>query len=203
MSGERGAGRARRGVILDVAEAHLALQGYLGVSLEAVASEVGISKPALYYHFPGGKEQLFVEIAHRSLQRVRDGLRRETGRHESGAQRLGAATRWLMEQGKRGHPMNGMRDVARFASEERAGGLAAGFYEAVYGPIRGIIAEAVESGEFRRGDPDLMTWAYLGLASGMLDVRGMSSEGAERGAERMADEVVRIFLEGALVRGEE
>lgn len=198
MSSESGAGRGRRGVILDVAESHLALHGYLGVSLEAVASEVGISKPALYYHFPEGKEQLFVEIAHRSLERVRDGLWREMGCHESGAGRLGAATRWLMEQGERGHPMNEMRDVARFASEEHAGGLAEGFYSAVYGPIRSVIAEAVESREFR-GDPDLMTWAYLGLASGMLDVRGMSSE--ERGGEEMADEMVRIFLEGALARG--
>lgn len=200
--GERGsAKRCRRAVILDVAESHLALHGYLGVSLEAVASEVGISKPALYYHFPEGKEQLFVEIAHRSLQRVREGLEREMGRHESGAKRLGAATRWLMEQGERGHPMNEMRDVARFASEERAGGLAEDFYRAVYGPIRGVIAEAVESGEFRHGDPDLMTWAYLGLASGMLDVRGMSSEGDERDSGEMADEMARIFLEGALARG--
>ena len=198
MSGERG---ARRGVILDVAESHLALHGYLGVSLEAVASEVGISKPALYYHFPQGKEQLFVEIAHRSLERVREGLRREMGGQESGARRLGAATQWLMQQGERGHPMNEMRDVARFASEEHAGGLAEGFYSAVYGPIRGVVAEAVESGEFRSGDPDLMTWAYLGLASGMLDVRGMSSEGDERDSGEMADEMVRIFLEGALARG--
>lgn len=196
----RGAAGERRAAILDVAESHLALHGYLGVSLEAVAAEIGVSKPALYYHFPGGKEQLFVEIAHRSLQRVREGLRAAMSERESGAGKLEAATRWLMEQGERGHPIGEMRDVARFASEEHAGGLDEGFYSAIYGPLRRVIGDAVEAGEFRRGDPDLMTWAYLGLTSGMLDMRGMSS--AEGGAEEMAGEMVRIFLEGALARSE-
>ena len=81
---------------MDVAEAHLARQGYMGVSLEAIAGEVGVSKPALYYHFPGGKEQLFVEIAHRSLDRIRAGLESSMGRAGSGAGKLSAAARWLM-----------------------------------------------------------------------------------------------------------
>jgi AcrR family transcriptional regulator len=34
--------------------------------LEEVARAVGITKPALYYHFPEGKEQLFVEISQQS-----------------------------------------------------------------------------------------------------------------------------------------
>jgi AcrR family transcriptional regulator len=41
---------------MDVAEKHLGGSGYLGVSLEEVVKEVGGSKPALYYHFPEGKE---------------------------------------------------------------------------------------------------------------------------------------------------
>lgn len=189
-------------MILNVAESHLALHGYLGVSLEAIAAEIGISKPALYYHFPEGKEQLFVEIAHRSLQRVRDGLEQAIGEHESGARRLVAATRWFMEQGERGHPVNEMRDVAKFASEQRAEGLSREFYRAIYEPIYAVVGEAVESGEFRRGAPELMSWAYLGLVSGMLDVRGVSGYGGvDLGFGEKADEVARIFLEGALARG--
>jgi hypothetical protein len=40
---------------MDVAEAQLLKIGYMGISLEEVASEVGVSKAALYYHFPGPK----------------------------------------------------------------------------------------------------------------------------------------------------
>lgn len=194
--------RDRRAGIMDVAEAHLARQGYMGVSLEAIAGEVGISKPALYYHFPGGKEQLFVEIAHRSLDRIRAGLQDSMGRAGSGAGKLAAAARWLMEEGARGHPVNEMRDVARFASEEHHGALAEGFCRSLYGPIHGAISEAVASSEFRDGDPAAMTWAFLGLVSGMLDVSGVPA-GAGKDSERMADEMVGIFLRGALARGGE
>lgn len=192
----------RRAGIMDVAEAHLARQGYMGVSLEAIASEVGISKPALYYHFPGGKEQLFVEIAHRSLDRIRAGLRDSMGRAESGAGKLAAAARWLMEEGARGHPVNEMRDVARFASEEHHGALAEGFCRSLYGPIHGAISDAVASGEFRDGDPAAMSWAFLGLVSGMLDVSGVP-DGAGKDSEPLADEMVGIFLRGALARSGE
>ena len=34
--------------------ARLATQGYLGVTLDAVAVEVGVRKASLYHHIPGG-----------------------------------------------------------------------------------------------------------------------------------------------------
>ena len=87
---------------MDVAEARLAGVGYLGVSLEEVAREVGVSKPALYYHFPGGKEELFVEIAHRALRLTRESLERVMSGPGSGAERMRAAARWLMQVGHDG-----------------------------------------------------------------------------------------------------
>src|SRR3712207_9411055 len=74
--GRRGGLSSTRARIMNVAEAHLGEGGYLGVSLEEVAREVGVSKPALYYHFPDGKEELFVAIAHRALGEHRNGLER-------------------------------------------------------------------------------------------------------------------------------
>ncbi|WP_141999454.1 TetR/AcrR family transcriptional regulator [Amycolatopsis cihanbeyliensis] len=61
---------------MDVAEEHLVRLGYRAVSLQRVAREVGVAKPALYYHFPQGKEELVVAILHHSLVRVRAGLTR-------------------------------------------------------------------------------------------------------------------------------
>jgi len=187
---------------MDVAEAGLVEMGYLGVSLEEVARAVGITKPALYYHFPEGKEQLFVEIAHRALKRMREGLERVMSGPETGAGKLGAAARWLMEEGNRGQPMMELRGLVDFVGERHRPGLAQGFYGALYGPIRRTIAAAVDSGEFREGDPDFLTWAFLGLASGMLDVQRLPPEapvpaGGLGGAE-MADRAVLLFLRGVL-----
>ena len=41
----------KREVILDVAAKHFSKAGFSSASLEEIASEVGITKPAIYYHF--------------------------------------------------------------------------------------------------------------------------------------------------------
>lgn len=187
---------------MDVAEAHLIKKGYLGVSLEEIAREVGVTKPALYYHFSGGKEQLFVEITHRSLRRAREGLEREMSAEESGAGKLRAAARWLMADRDRGRAMGELKDIADRVGEEYRAGLNEGFFADLYNPIHRAIASAVESGEFRDDDPEFLTWAFLSLASGMMEVEDMPAQitpGTDQsGGERTAEEMVGLFLNGVL-----
>lgn len=54
--------RNTRAEIKRVFSRHFARLGYEGLSLEAVAREVGIRKPSIYHHFPGGKETLYAEV---------------------------------------------------------------------------------------------------------------------------------------------
>lgn len=189
---------------MDVAEARLAEVGYLGVSLEEVAREVGVSKPALYYHFPGGKEELFVELTHRALRHTRENLERVMSGPGGGAESLHAAARWLMEEHERGLPMGELRDVAKFVAENHRAGLAEGFYGSLFGPIRRVIAAAVESGEFRDNDPDFLALSFLGLALGMMGVRSAPDAAPGGGKPRpagsaeAADRMVDLFLDGAL-----
>jgi AcrR family transcriptional regulator len=187
---------------MDVAETHLGGGGYLGVSLEEVAREVGVSKPALYYHFPRGKEELFVAIARRALAHHRDGLERAMAAHEAGADKLRAVARWLMSESNQDHPMDELRDLTRFVSEEHQRELAEGFFGSLYGPIHRVILSAVESGEFSENSPELLTWAFLSLHSGMLQVNntpsGPALPQATRTAEGMADRTVDLFLNGVL-----
>ena len=187
---------------MDVAERHLGGGGYLGVSLEEIAREVGVSKPALYYHFPQGKEELFVAIAHRALAHHREGLERAMAAHDSGADKLRAVARWLMSEGKGEHPMDELRDLTRLVSEQHQRELAEGFFGSLYGPIHRAVSSAVESGEFSENSPELLTWAFLSLLSGMLQVNnapsGPALPEATRTAEGMAERTVDLFLNGVL-----
>jgi hypothetical protein len=74
-----------------------------------------------------------------------------------GAGKLRALARWLMAERESGRPMSELRDMARFVAEGHRAELAVRFYADHYAPVRGIIAAAVESGEFR-GDADFLTW---------------------------------------------
>jgi AcrR family transcriptional regulator len=187
---------------MDVAERQLGGGGYLGVSLEEIAREVGITKPALYYHFPRGKEELFVAIAHRALAHHREGLERAMAAHESGADKLRAVARWLMSEGNQEHPMDELRDLSRFVGEQHQSELAEGFFGSLYGPLHRAIASAVESGEFSESSPEFLTWAFLSLLSGMLQVNnapaGPTLPEATRTPEGMADRTVDLFLDGVL-----
>ncbi len=188
---------------MDVAEAHLAEVGYRGISLEEVAREVGMTKPALYYHFPEGKEELAVAILHRSSARIRDGLGHAMGAADGGAGKLRAAARWLMAEPERGRPLAEQHDVLRFIDERHHAALAQGFHDAAYQPIRSVIAAAVASGEFRDHDPDFLTWSFLGLAAGLIDVQRLPPSelpvppSVSRGADA-ADRLIDLFLRGAL-----
>jgi len=60
--GKRAAqGRATRGQLIEVATRLFAEHGYEGTSIEAVLAAAGVSRGALYHHFPG-KEALFEAV---------------------------------------------------------------------------------------------------------------------------------------------
>ena len=54
-------GRDLHNEILEAARGLFIAQGYRGLSMREIASVLGVSKPALYYHFKD-KEELFLAI---------------------------------------------------------------------------------------------------------------------------------------------
>ncbi len=62
-----------RDKILEVAEAAFAVAGYAGVGMRQLAAETGLSKSALFHHFPS-KLDLYVDVLDRVLERIEAGL---------------------------------------------------------------------------------------------------------------------------------
>ena len=60
-----------RATVLNAAEELFAARGYAAVTLKDIAKQLGIKQASLYYHVPGGKEDLFVEVMLRHLERRR------------------------------------------------------------------------------------------------------------------------------------
>src|SRR5947199_5741730 len=70
----RAVGEDTQNRILDEAQALFSERGYVGTTVQQVANKLGITKAALYYHFPQGKEEIFVELMRRHLRRLHQGL---------------------------------------------------------------------------------------------------------------------------------
>ena len=65
-------GAQRRQQLLDVGREVFARRGYDGTSIEELAARADVSKPVVYEHFGGGKEELYAVVVDREMQRLLD-----------------------------------------------------------------------------------------------------------------------------------
>ncbi len=198
-------GRDTRTRIVEAFTARLADQGYLGVSLDAVASDVGVRKASLYHHFPGGKEALFRAA----------GLAYVAHEEERVAAALAAAPdlEWrliavalLDAADDAPDPRVGQQvyDGTRHVSDEVRADVSGAYCRTLIDPVIDLVRTAVADGELV-GDPELLGWSFLSLAQSVAplpdDVAmppGLRGERPDVRARAAA--VVRLFLDGARAR---
>lgn len=137
--------------------------GYAGTSMKAIAQELGISAPALYWYFPS-KEEIFASVLEKALadfwSAVRDALT-----EEDPVVRLGQLVRahvvWQLQQSDvaRAFDVNaGMRHLVRELPEERAKGIISIEREYVT-ELRGILEEGRRRGLFDFDDAKVAAFA--------------------------------------------
>ena len=120
-----------RDEILDVAERLFAQGGYAGVGMRQLASTVGLSKSALFHHFPT-KLELYADVLDRVLERIEVGLGVDSGDAAPPAARLeiwiDGAVRTLSEDGPAGRlMMRALVDAEPFAAFMLASGTETGW----------------------------------------------------------------------------
>lgn len=154
--------------VLDVAEQLFMARGYNAITLRDIASELGIKQASLYYHFPGGKEQLYVAVAERVFARYRIGIVTaitQAGDHIE--DQLQAVALWFSAQ----PPINliGMMHADMPAlTPKQSAQLSESLFHNIFGPLQGTFQRARESGQVRPLEPAMMTGAFLALMDGMM-----------------------------------
>ncbi|MBA2678752.1 MAG: TetR/AcrR family transcriptional regulator [Ktedonobacteraceae bacterium] len=178
--------------VLRVAERLFSERGYTAVTLKDIAEELGVRQAALYYHVPGGKEDLFVEVTKRSFIRHRKGLEEASKRDEASlSAQLNAMASWLLSQ----PPLDLLR-MARSdlpaLSKEHAKELYELGYASLDEPIQGVLMQAYQRGEIRLIDAQVMGAVFLSSMDTIHDMhryKGLSKE-------VLARDVIEIWLDG-------
>ncbi len=175
-----------------VAERLFAERGYKAVTLRDIAQELGIRQASLYYHFPGGKEELYVTVTERGLRAHAEGLNqaiRDAGPHLEA--QLRAVLRWLVT-----HPPIdlGRMLLADFpaVSEEHARRLTQLAVESLIQPIESMIVAARERSEARIGNERLAAALVLSTAEGVLATARLMN----RDPSELVDEALKLQLSG-------
>lgn len=148
---------------LAAADALLHENGYLGVSMDAVAKTIGIRKASLYHHFPGGKDEMMLTIAERLLEHDARGFQRSVESQPSVRGRLEAMAAFIFADGRQTDRV--LRDALRFMPETHRQRVAEGFFEHLYSRVHDVLKHGVAQGELRAHDTELSAWAFLGLVS--------------------------------------
>ncbi|MFF5177134.1 TetR/AcrR family transcriptional regulator [Micromonospora sp. NPDC000316] len=179
-----------RSQIVDAFSEQLAVVGYQGVSLVGVARAVGIQKPSIYHHFPGGKEELYSAVALRFVEQLRARIAAALATEGPLEERLRALAVVSAE-----HPTRAISfeqrvyDALDLVSEETRTDVSERYVSGVLNPVVGLFREAVEAGDVS-GDPWLLMNAFLHLA------RAIDLMNEPEGSTQL----VALFLDGARPR---
>lgn len=179
--------------VLDVAEELFMRRGYHSITLRDVADALEMRQASLYYHFPEGKEQLFVAVATRTFERHRHGMEAAIASVpvEVRAQ-LYAIAGWFASQ----PPLNLLAmmhaDMPALAPTQRQH-LGRVAYDAMFTPLRQLFLAAQSRGEIRQILPDLLAGSFLTLLDGLN--HAIRQPGAPP-REVMVAEIITILLDG-------
>lgn len=179
-----------RAQIMDAFGEQLATVGYPGISLLQVARTVGIQKPSIYHHFPGGKEELYTAVALRFIEdyrrRVAEALAVDGGVPERlRALALVSASHASSAITFEQRVYDALDLVAEGTREEVSQQYVAGLLD----PVVAFFADAVRTGDVV-GEPWLLANGFLHLARALDMVSGAEA----------VDQVVTLFLDGARPR---
>lgn len=152
--------------VLDVAERLFNRQGYRAVSVHDIAAALGMKAASLYYHAPGGKEGLYLEVVERRLSLLRRATEEALAGDESFRLRLLRVSLILLERGPIGLHRMLLSDVPGL-SGAHAKKMRRTIYDSLIAPIRDATARAIEAGELRRLEPELLAGSLLSTLDGI------------------------------------
>ncbi|MFB9991078.1 TetR/AcrR family transcriptional regulator [Deinococcus oregonensis] len=195
QAAKRGAGRPRRtpdqpqtrDQALDAAEYLLETQGYVGASMSDVARAVGISKPALYHHFPT-KETLFLGVAQRLIERDAAGMAAAIASGPAVTGQLEALAAWMFGTGR--HTERMLRDAVRFLEPQHAELIAQKFTVQMLAQVEQVMRVGIETSQLEPHDATLSAWAFMGLLSVFTETHGRLAR------SDLPGELVRLIVNG-------
>lgn len=190
MEGETNDARTR---VLNVAERLFGERGYGAVTLRDIAGELGIRQASLYYHVPGGKEQLYIEVTERGLYRHQAGLEAAITAGEDLEAQLKGTARWLLSQ----PPVNIGRMVHSdmpAIGKEHATRLIDVSFQCLLLPLARALMAAEARREISSQQPVLLAASFINVIEGLWSAGG--GRPVPYTNEEMADELIRVLLDG-------
>jgi AcrR family transcriptional regulator len=195
--------RETRQQILEVARELFLTKGYKGVSMKEVAEEVQVTSAALYYHFPGGKQDLFFNIIQKMLEDWTQGAILATAQAQGLREGLIQLTQYLLTL-----PMDRFsilaRDIHENVLDRDAQRVSLEQLQHVFVQhVTDLFQQAIDAGEINKEIPaEVLATMYEGMSISLLRSQHLEIGGVERyDAAQLAGFVVSVLLRGIAGHG--
>jgi len=179
--------------LLVVAERLFSERGFSSVTLRDISQVLGLSHASLYYHFPGGKEELFIAVTKRSILRHGEALGSLLDENsEDIRSRLHKAADWFLSQ----PPL----DLIRMSQSDMPAlkpQVAREMMDLMYSQIplrlQSALQKADEEGYIRCPNPGLVGGALIGMIESFYSMPDFALRSPRT---EMAREMIDILLKG-------
>lgn len=180
--------------ILSAAEGLFLARNYADVTMDRIARGGGVTKGALYHHFPS-KEDLYLRMMHASLARKRELFSRALASGRSCRERLGRLTRAFFELPKDEIALMRLvrRDVNVFAPPVRAK-LVRSYQACLPSLVEAAVGDGIRDGELAPADARLLAWHFIATVEVTL---GRHADGVFKDPGAKLDHVLGLFFRGA------
>jgi AcrR family transcriptional regulator len=193
------ADRETKGQILQAAEGLFIERGFKGVAMRDVADAVQVTQAALYYYFPGGKRELFVETIRKFLREMAERAFQGLESAPSFRARLTLLTRNVLTVPiDRWAPL--LHDAHEYLHEAKPD-LMGEINNTFVRRATDLFQEAIDAGEISAGIPAaLLVTFHVGMCTALLNRRHFGGEeptpGGPGDEQRVAQALVAVFLDG-------
>jgi TetR/AcrR family transcriptional regulator, cholesterol catabolism regulator len=195
--------RETRQQILEAARELFLTRGYKGVSMKEVAEEVQVTSAALYYHFPGGKQDLFFSIIQMMLEEWTQGALIVTTQVQGLREVLIKLTNYLLTL-----PIDRFsilaRDIHENVLDRETQRVALEQLQNVFVQhVTDLFQQAIDAGEITQEIPAaVLATMYEGMSISLLRSQYLAIGGTERyDAGQLAGFVVSVLLRGITDQG--
>jgi AcrR family transcriptional regulator len=192
---------ARRREILEVARRLFAQRGYGGTTLEDIARQAEFAKPTLYQFFPG-KEDLFYTILLEGSEDLHQIVAKVRSQASSSSQQFRALGIMFLIYFRKNLDFfliwRQFRERLRRDSELKLHAKAQKSYADLEARIVEILRQGMDLGELQPMDANRV--AIIFLESLAVYTHAFQEGGEIRTANEMADELMKLFLNGLMVK---
>jgi AcrR family transcriptional regulator len=197
----RGEGQARRGEILSAAKRIFLSDGYANATIRKIAAAVGVSSGALYLYFPD-KDAILRGIAEDTFAALVQCLEDAKLGHACPLQRLRAGMRAYIDFGRARPDEYRLTFLSKMMSEATPGRTSTAVCDRIQDAERSfdiLLQETrnlIETGLFRPADPEEIAEALWSCMHGVTAILLDHPNHITTGADRLADTVVDIAING-------